>query len=585
MKLSLDPRDPGRFFVQTDKDVSMFGWEVYRKNESYFMEMSPWNMFDLYEYKDRVGLNIEIEDQAKPIIELIRNDMRRYQEAHRIRLLPDADIDDMWEDQGFLSIFPKLEADTYQKRVVLWLLKAKKAGVFMEQGTGKTPVGIFLLGKLLHDGLIKKPIVFAPISLLNNTAWFKDLERFSEFIPINLRKNPENVVKNEIHFINYDKLHHWCFQKTKTAEHSYDKNNFFEINKFDAIYYDESSTLKSHSSYRSQAFVKIARHAKYIALASGTPCPTDIFQIWTQMRSIGSVLGDTYSPFVQRYGVQRSVGPVMKWFPRPGAEQEIRQRIHLTAYFVRRDDVLKLPPRVEMDIPVVLHPEHRALYDQIEEDYIAAVHGLDAEGNPLEGTARVTHEVTMRMKLLQITSGFITVEDKNGEMKKVTLLWNAKLDKLDELINKHVNESPDNNIIIWCSFRWEVETIYKRYMEKASYLYGGISEKKRNALLQFWLEDKACRVMVAIPAAAKFGHTWLKANLSIYFSGTEDYENYAQSRDRNYRRGQTRSVTECKLITTNTVEKVIWKAITNKGRLDDFMKRYALERAKSSKIT
>jgi SNF2 family DNA or RNA helicase len=122
-------------------------------------------------------------------------------------------------------------------------------------------------------------------------------------------------------------------------------------------------------------------------------------------------------------------------------------------------------------------------------------------------------------------------------------------------------------------------------MDKASYLYGGISEKKRNALLQFWLEDKACRIMVAIPAAAKFGHTWLKANLSIYFSGTEDFEDHAQSRDRNYRRGQTRSVTECKLITTNTVEKVIWKAIANKGRLDDFMKRYALERAKSSKIT
>ena len=83
-----------------------------------------------------------------------------------------------------------------------------------------------------------------------------------------------------------------------------------------------------------------------------------------------------------------------------------------------------------------------------------------------------------------------------------------------------------------------------------------------------------CRINVAMPNSAKFGHTWNKANHSIYYSGTEDYENYAQSRDRKYRRGQEREVTEWKIITNNTCERKVWYAISNRKKLDRFMKDY-----------
>jgi len=161
-----------------------------------------------------------------------------------------------------------------------------------------------------------------------------------------------------------------------------------------------------------------------------------------------------------------------------------------------------------------------AFYKKVENDLIAAVQGFDQDGNLLVGRAKVAHRVAMRMKLLQIMNGFVTVTNDDEEEEKMTLKWNAKLDEIDKLINEILSESPENNVIVWCAFRQEVETLYEKYKDKASYIYGGLSDKNREELLTRWLNDPSCRIMIAIPGAAKYGHTWLKANHSIYYSTT-----------------------------------------------------------------
>jgi hypothetical protein len=582
INISMDEKRPDQFLIETDADVSLFGWETKSKFCSYYMNMSPWNLSDLFTTnKTKLGHTIIYDDRVLPIIENLRNEIKLYKDAASIKNLPIDDINDMWEEQSFPYLFPKIEADMHQKRMVLWALKAKKVGCFAEQGTGKTPIGIFILGKLLHDGLIRKPIVFAPLSLLNDNVWFKDLRQFSDFKPFNLR-DPDNLFcDGQISFINYDKLQNWCFEKTKTGEHSYIKDNFFEMQKFDAIYYDESSSLKGHSSYRTRAFIKISKYAKYISLASGTVAPNSIFQIWGQMKALGSVLGDSYSQFESRYGAQRSIGPVMKYFPRYNAEQEIRKRIDLVSYFIKRSDVYDLPLRSFVTINVDLHEDHMKLYKKIEKDYISAVQGFGDDGEIIDGKLRIQHEVAVRIRLMQIMNGFTVVEDKNGKIHRVSLPWNAKLEALDNFITKFLAESDDNNIIVWATFRWEIETIYNKYKDIASYIYGGLNDTKRNELLDRWLNDKSCRIMVAMPQAAMFGHTWLKSNASFYYSCTENYEFYAQSHDRNYRRGLTREVTEYKLVTSNTIESKIWAAVKSRKKLDKFLKDYYLEKAKS----
>lgn len=574
--ISIDEKHTDKFYIETEKDVDMFGWETRSKHQSYYMHISPWNLVDLVENKDKLGISIKYDDRVLSIIEALRNELRSIKKAHRFKVMPQDELEACWEDAGFYDLFPKstelFTVDPYQKRMILWLLEVKKGGCYLEQGLGKTLAGTMFLGKLFYDGLIKRPLVIAPLSLLSDTQWFSELEKFSDLKPINLR-NDDLTQTGDIYFINPEKLNHWCYRQTANADKSYFKDNFFEMMKFDGIFVDESAVFKSHNSYRSKSILELNKYIKYLALASGVPSPNNIFQIFVQMQLLNFALGDSYTAFEQRYGILRNVGPTKKYFPNAQAESQIRKRIDNVTYFIMRENVIKLPPRHEETIEVELSEDHRKLYEQIKKDYVAAIKGFDEDGNKLEGKAVIQHEVAVRIKLLQILNGFITLTDDFGKKYRVTLPWNAKLDALDIKVKK-VLEDPEKNIIIWCRFRWEIETIYKIYKEHSVFLYGGMTDAKREENLVKWKNDPTCRIMIAHPKTARYGFTWLKATETIFFSGTEDYEDFAQCRDRNYRRGQTREVTETRIIAKNTIERLVWAAIRTKKKLDRYLKAY-----------
>ena len=572
--ISLDEKRTDRFLVTTDQDMSLFGLETKDKFHSYYMKINPWNLADLFKNKTKFQLDIDYADNAKPIVELLRNDLKVYQDGAKIRRYTDKQAIAEWERMGFPDLFPKIEAMPHQMKMVLWLLKIKKGGCFMEQGTGKTPVGILWLGYLLFHDKLTKPLVVAPLDLLSDTVWFKDLEKFSELKPIDLTdpKQFYNPVGN-IYFCNPEKFMSWCFRTTEKAERSYNKDNFFEMLRPDGIFFDEASQLKTHASYKTKAFIEISRHAKFIGLASGCPAPNKPFQYFAQMEVLGNVLGDNYTAFQCRYGVKRSVGPTEIYFPTANADMEIRARIDLVSYFVKRDDVLNLLPRKEFEVKVDLHPEHMALIKAVEKDYTVVAKAINEKGEEVAGKILVEHEMALRIKLLRMIDGFTEFTDEDGKNTKVSLPWNAKLDKLDEMITKILADK-SSNIIIWCRFRCEVDTIYNKYKQFAQFAYGGMTKESRNANLNHWLDNEGCRLLVATSRSVKYGHTWLKANKSIYFSGTDDYEDYTQSRDRNYRYGQDREVTEYRLIANKTVEGNLWTGIRGKQKTDRFMKDY-----------
>ena len=577
LKISLDEKHPDKFLVLTDMDVSIFGWTTKEKFHSYYMNMSPWNLADVFKNKDKYKLDIDYDDSIKSIVDNLRSELKIYQEGAKIRKYTNLQAIAQWEEQGFPELFPKIQADPHQMKMVLWLLKVRKGGCFLEQGVGKTPVGILFFGKLLHDELIKKPLIVAPLDLLNDTVWFKDLANFSDLRPIDLTNPREfNNPDGNIRFVNPEKFMAWTFHKTKDAERSYNKDNYFEMFRPDAIFFDESSTLKTHSSYKTIAFTKISRFAKYIGLASGCPAPNKVFQYFPQMFILGSVLGDNYTAFQTRYGYPVTKGVQKFWFPVSGAEQDIRARIDLVSYFVKRD-VLNLLPRKEVDIKVDLHPEHMKLLKALEKDYIVSAKALieaGVKGVSLdEGQIVVQNELSLRVKLLRMIDGFTEIEDDDGKKKKISLPWNAKMDKLDSMV-KDFLLNPESNIIIWCRFRNEVEYIYNKYKDIASYVYGAMDKTEKIGNLRKWLNEDSCRIMVASSKAVKFGHTWLKADKSIYYSGTDDFEDYTQSRDRNYRRGQTREVTEYRLVAKDTVEGNLWSGIRLKKKTDQYMKSY-----------
>ena len=67
---------------------------------------------------------------------------------------------------------------------------------FMEQGTGKTLVGLFRILDLLKGGQIEEALIVAPKSALG--AWERDIELFDSL--------DQDLLRSGITLINYDKV-------------------------------------------------------------------------------------------------------------------------------------------------------------------------------------------------------------------------------------------------------------------------------------------------------------------------------------------------------------------------------------------
>lgn len=77
--------------------------------------------------------------------------------------------------------------------------------------------------------------------------------------------------------------------------------------------------------------------------------------------------------------------------------------------------------------------------------------------------------------------------------------------------------------------------------------------------------------MVANPASAGHGLTWVNSNYAVYYSMDFNYETWYQSTKRIHRRGQNSRTFYYTLVAEGTLEKRIVKAIQNKQGLQDFI--------------
>ena len=71
--------------------------------------------------------------------------------------------------------------------------------------------------------------------------------------------------------------------------------------------------------------------------------------------------------------------------------------------------------------------------------------------------------------------------------------------------------------------------------------------------------------MIAHPKTLKFGVTFVQCTYAIYFSRSYDFEEYYQSHDRIYRKGQVNKCTFIKLIAEDTIDEIIDSVIDDKG--------------------
>ena len=557
--------DGSKFLFETIKPYDLT-WLGFKASRQYYRHHGSISINSLLDLKNN-GYTVSYDSVASGVRDRLLTDYRRILHAQRFKTMTDDEIDEAWIASG---LYEKLPADNYQKRAALFAWETHKTLLALEMGLGKTYIASILAQSLKDEGMNQPILLLAPLSLHTEQNWPDEIKKFSDLSFLSLR-NEENLgEKADVYILNPDKLRMYCLN----AHKRYISGNALEKMNFGCIIFDESTKLKTHNSQTTEIFHKLSANVPYIYEMSGLPAPNQVFQLWGQVTPLGNWLGDSHSAMESRYGKEVKVSSVKtKWIPRQGAIEQIKERIAPVSIYMTQAEYLPLPAYHQLDIQVPMLPEHMDLYEQIEEEYYCVLDEKNSE-DPEIRKMYVEHEATVRNKLMQILNGFVILTDENKHKETKRLLWNPKLDRLVSLLDP-ILANPENSVIIWTRFREELKWIYEELTKKyiVAFGRGGMSDKLKQEQLNLWLNNPQCQVFVGHPAAFMYGHTWLKAAWTIYTSATDDHEHYAQSRRRNYRRGQTKEVTEIKLITSGTLESRIWLGIEHKKRLDQILKR------------
>ena len=214
-----------------------------------------------------------------------------------------------------------------------------------------------------------------------------------------------------------------------------------------------------------------------------------------------------------------------------------------------------MPDKVYTQREVPLTTEQRKVYNQMKEMALAQV-----DSGELATTQSV---LTQIMRLQQIACGSLRTDD--GEIQEI------KNNRMNELLA--VVEEVREKAIIWATFTQDIlniqQALTKVYGEDSvAIYYGDTPQDERQAIVErFQDPDSPLRFFVGQPRTGGYGITLTAANTMIYYSNSYDLEIRLQSEDRAHRIGQDRSVTYVDLVSPDTIDEVILRALRNKINL------------------
>lgn len=311
---------------------------------------------------------------------------------------------------------------------------------------------------------------------------------------------------------------------------------------------DELSTFKNHQSQRFKALKKkLPLMNRFVGL-TGTPSPNSMMDLWAQVYLIdrGERLETSFSRFRERYfkPTHQVSEHVFNWELRHGSEEIIYKQIDDVCISMKASDYLDMPERVDTVQSVELSSKERKLYDELERDYI-----LESED---DGDIVAQSGASLSQKLLQLSNGAVYTEEQD-----IRHVHDQKLDKLEAI----VEEAQGQPILLFYNFKHDKERILRRF--KQAVVLGSDDYKNK------W--DKGnLEILLAHPASAGHGLNLQQGgHIIVWFGLTWSLELYQQANARLYRQGQDHTTIIHHIMTENTIDQRVYRALQNKELTQD----------------
>ena len=398
---------------------------------------------------------------------------------------------------------------------------------------------------MLDDLTITKVLVIAPLRVARDTwpmevvKWDHLKELDVSVIVGDLKARKAAVSANALIYIVNRENVKWLIDY-------YEKNGLKWD--FDCVVIDELSSFKNYQSQRFKYLRKVRPFVKRWIGLTGTPTSNGLMDLWAEIGILdgGERLGRFIGRFRDAYFKPGSMNPVtgvvFSYIPRPGAEQQIYERISDITISMKAIDHLQMPECLYVNHEVEMDGQERKLYDQLKKDLII----------PLEdGDIDAANAASLSNKLLQMSNG--AVYDENKETR---VIHSRKLEMLEDLIEA-ANGQP---VLIAYWFKHD----RARIAEHLTAVGYSPRDMRSSEDIADW---NAGKIPVALIHPASAGHglnIQEGGHILIWFGLTWSLELYQQTNARLWRQGQKETVTIHHIVTKNTVDEDVLAALASK---------------------
>lgn len=432
----------------------------------------------------------------------------------------------------------KYSAHNYQRYATNFILSHKISAVLLEMGLGKSVISLTAINDLMLDYFdVSRTLVIAPLRVASST-WpdeikkWNHLKHLSYSVVIGSEKERVKALKKPAHIyiINRENVD-WLITKSGIP--------WF----FDMVVIDELSSFKSFQAKRFKSLLKVRPKIKRIVGLTGTPSSNGLMDLWAEFRllDMGERLGRYITHYRQNFFIpdKRNQQIIFSYKLKDGAEKMIYSLMSDITISMKSKDFLKIPECILNEVEVCLSEKERKLYDRLKADMVLK---LEAEEIDAVNAAALSN------KLLQMSNGAVYNDDKES-----IYIHDRKLDALEDLI-EGANGKP---VLVAYWFKQDLERIKKRF---------DVREIKKAKDIVDWNEGKIA-VAVIHPASAGHGlNLQAGGSILIWFSLTWSLELYEQTNARLYRQGQKETVVIHHILTKDTIDEDVMKALENKNK-------------------
>lgn len=413
--------------------------------------------------------------------------------------------------------------------------KKRRAGLFMDPGTGKTIVGIRLA--------VSPTLVLCRRD--DFLTWLTELSK--EHIPsehisvIESAADIDTLKPTKWVICTYDLV-----KKKKVRA-------FLDAQRFKTVIGDELHAIKHWKTKRTQAVIHLTRSVPYRIGMTGTPITNNLEDVFAECFFIdsGATFGDNLWKFKTKYYIKSGPG----WYPKRGAKERITQRLENVGFSVSADEVLKLPPARTVLKSVPMTSRQRKAYERVVEDW---------EFETKQGIYEIDHVISRLAKLRQIASGFVYDADKRA-------IWlsqhSNKIDLLFEMLGSKDHLAHKPKVVVWAMYRAELDRIEKtaRELGISCVRYRGNSKELVQARLDFQ-NKSSVRLFVAQADRGVGMNELVVADTAIYFSNSLRVVSRQQSERRVRRIGSEHHslITYYDLVTEGTYDLELVTGLQNK---------------------